>query len=1702
MSAFFNSLKNLATGTAHVAGTTKYKGGDMKMDMSITPQPGENGFAQWLDAMKMVARLSEGIPHEFRKKDLHRTGCSLFCGAAGRDNQKVLRRVLLGYARWNKSVGYCQGLNVLAALILQVTDRTEVSAVKVLIYLIEGVLPEDYFAENLRGLSVDMAVFGDLLRMKLPKLSKHLESLQNNIKNNTTGSSYEPPLINVFTMQWFLTLFCHCLPQHTVLRVWDLIFLEGNEILLKTALAIWEGISDRIITVTSTDEFYSIMGVLTREMLEFTDTNILIKAIVNMGTLHRIDDLREKHRYNITPWARTLSDNEESETEDEDKLPVAATIFAVPRRITKGARVRQTVIPPSSQTMNDLFFGKSALISAKTRRLRPATSSIPSQKTRLIALHCHKSQVDYNSVAVNNRNTNTFMEIKRESSGAGENEPKCLRPLEESLTCRPYVRKQSTDSDSTSTELCDEHGHSSDSEDQASLSDNPDIKSIDGKHPRSSDLPTNCPSSYSLRSMEKDSSVDEVNECENEKWMKVGCSSSIIKIADNIRSLSADNNLIEIKTCIDKDNLKNEKTNEILKSQDKEFMCSKSSVLKNIEDKFSNCSHSSPIETSFQENDNDTPIDEHYDSAKEPSISNALVNSDVLLENSSILIGSELSSERTLNGIFIPTTLSKDNAIIDSYSSSNIKKSIEQTVGDSNYDIINLSPMSSVVDRKVMLTDLELLTNKITESNEQINDILQGKNTFIHNQTEPVVIPNYFRNLNVDEGRQQDDHKLNKIFCNSKESAISDSNGFFIMKNSHSQRKQNCYNSKHYSVNGNLNRLQLVLTQSDNVHSRLTVDSSLFENSSRLKVDGSTSSTAFNLDFPNHEVNVFPNKSITESLRNSLDNHIEAENAEKIVNPILQSPVKGITNKFHALNGHQNDFFKSPCKPSPVISPFFPIIESIKKSPSPIRTNEMEKNGIPFENILPTRSTSLKEYDKSNFYDRGKLLSFSQTTDTQPIHDLRTECSNSANTSATQFVDLWYCGKQKNEESSIMDLDVISSNYKRLPDKISTDNISISQIKSDNQSKYLNTSKKMDHSTSQLCGSKFFEQNYHHCNKDLSELQISTPMQGSVTTRNISRNFFENSKLTGTQSSIAGNKTDILTSQKKSDESNDLNDFKERCEYSLHDFACQLSEDEVEFSGSNVLTNPSKSYAIEPKIQMDEESDSFLIKYAKNKDTDESSGKIECKLGVWTKVQPRKKGENGRRDSCDRALKIIQENSAILHKILTCQAKKCLPDLEEISQEITISPINEEISKIFSPILEHIGLNEYEINEELANINFSDFNPSSGIEKSEFDKKINVEHSQLSLTDDKEVFHFDEDRISITNFLYSKEPLIHNKMDEELSRMIDECERKSPNNLCLFSEFSKKSPNDIEALNICSCSSNEFFQQFSKNLEHQRDYHFFKDTYSHPEKFPDCIDNLKEYSMESICPRAEDLFLNSDIDIYRELEKLDKMSPHDSVRSNLSNMIQESVSPLGHITESSARSKSEIPVKCYDEFEKTFNFISPDISHPFHEPYNVQVLKSIPFEFSSKQFSHNTRNKSWESSFEPNEDHVTTSENYEIKNQDEILLHNSYKFRVCYEDKISPNQKICTDISSLYSCKTDQEAAVHLNKSPNHYDNHLNDDKQNTSDSSMISPKKTMNVDTKFNSHLSILQTASEELSADYEYSKEDDFTLNSINKL
>lgn len=354
-------------------------GVDTRLKFTIEPSIGKNGFQQWYDALKAVARLPTGIPKEWRKrvwltladqylhsisidwdktlrfafnersnpdddslgiqivKDLHRTGCSSYCGQEGEQDRVVLKRVLLAYARWNKKVGYCQGFNVLAALILEVTEGNESDALKVMIYLIDKVLPESYFANNLRALSVDMAVFRDLLRLKLPRLSQHLQHLQKTA-NKEAGGSYEPPLTNVFTMQWFLTMFATCLPAPTVLKIWDSVFFEGSEVLFRVALAIWEHLGERIEYCQTADEFYSTMGCLTQEMLErnLIDPTEVMHEVYSMAVFPfpQLTELREKYTYNITPFPTSVKSNgsgglgswesdDDADMDDEDAMVTA-----------------------------------------------------------------------------------------------------------------------------------------------------------------------------------------------------------------------------------------------------------------------------------------------------------------------------------------------------------------------------------------------------------------------------------------------------------------------------------------------------------------------------------------------------------------------------------------------------------------------------------------------------------------------------------------------------------------------------------------------------------------------------------------------------------------------------------------------------------------------------------------------------------------------------------------------------------------------------------------------------------------------------------------------------------------------------------------------------------------------------------------------------------------------------------------------------------------------------------------------------------------------------------------------------------------------------------------------------------------------------------------------------------------------------------
>ncbi|XP_065177589.1 TBC1 domain family member 30-like [Sycon ciliatum] len=332
---------------------------DSQLRFSLAPLGTEESFGQWKAAYKAIVSQHNGLPVPWRErvwlgmadhalkevdwqevkrfafndksnpdddnlgiqivKDLHRTGCSGFCGQDAARERAILKRVLLAYARWNKSVGYCQGFNILAAVLLQVLNNTEEKALKVMIYLVDNLLPPNYFTNNLSTLQADMVVFRVLMKKHLPRLWNHLRFLQEvaidfefGLMADENCVSHEPPLTDVFTVQWFLTAFATCLPMETVLRVWDLLILHGAEILFRVGLAVWSLLEKHLLLAESAPDFYSMMSNLSKDMLSgaaFT-VDMLLERIFKVAPFPfpGLKSLCDNYRYNIHPLDNSVAD--------------------------------------------------------------------------------------------------------------------------------------------------------------------------------------------------------------------------------------------------------------------------------------------------------------------------------------------------------------------------------------------------------------------------------------------------------------------------------------------------------------------------------------------------------------------------------------------------------------------------------------------------------------------------------------------------------------------------------------------------------------------------------------------------------------------------------------------------------------------------------------------------------------------------------------------------------------------------------------------------------------------------------------------------------------------------------------------------------------------------------------------------------------------------------------------------------------------------------------------------------------------------------------------------------------------------------------------------------------------------------------------------------------------------------------------------
>uniref|UniRef100_A0A667ZUY4 TBC1 domain family member 2 n=1 Tax=Myripristis murdjan TaxID=586833 RepID=A0A667ZUY4_9TELE len=200
-----------------------------------------------------LCEKSRTSPHPASRQiqlDLHRTLTTnqRFSSPSSPALQQ-LRRILLAFSWHNPAIGYCQGLNRLAAIALLVLQSEE-DAFWCLVTVVEAIMPLDYYTKNLVASQADQRVLKEFMAEKLPRLAAHFE--EHSID------------VSLITFNWFLVVFVESLPSNILLRLWDAFLYEGTKVIFRYALALFKYKEEDILKIHDSVEIYQYLRFFTK----------------------------------------------------------------------------------------------------------------------------------------------------------------------------------------------------------------------------------------------------------------------------------------------------------------------------------------------------------------------------------------------------------------------------------------------------------------------------------------------------------------------------------------------------------------------------------------------------------------------------------------------------------------------------------------------------------------------------------------------------------------------------------------------------------------------------------------------------------------------------------------------------------------------------------------------------------------------------------------------------------------------------------------------------------------------------------------------------------------------------------------------------------------------------------------------------------------------------------------------------------------------------------------------------------------------------------------------------------------------------------------------------------------------------------------------------------------------------------------------
>uniref|UniRef100_H2N1W9 Rab-GAP TBC domain-containing protein n=1 Tax=Oryzias latipes TaxID=8090 RepID=H2N1W9_ORYLA len=240
----------------------------------------------WDSGVLQLCEKSRTFPHPATRQiqlDLHRTlTTNQHFSSPSSPALQELRRILLSFSWHNPTVGYCQGLNRLAAIALLVLQNEE-DAFWCLLAVVETIMPEDYYTKNLMASQVRR-----LLVEKLPRLAAHFE------KHNID--------VTLITFNWFLVVFVESLPSDILLPLWDAFLYEGTKVIFRYALALFKYKEDDILKINDGVEIYQYLRFFTKTVsdsrrlssIAFGDMNPFPRRLLRNRRVQHLERLQKE----------------------------------------------------------------------------------------------------------------------------------------------------------------------------------------------------------------------------------------------------------------------------------------------------------------------------------------------------------------------------------------------------------------------------------------------------------------------------------------------------------------------------------------------------------------------------------------------------------------------------------------------------------------------------------------------------------------------------------------------------------------------------------------------------------------------------------------------------------------------------------------------------------------------------------------------------------------------------------------------------------------------------------------------------------------------------------------------------------------------------------------------------------------------------------------------------------------------------------------------------------------------------------------------------------------------------------------------------------------------------------------------------------------------------------------------------------------